>query len=73
MLRGIYKYVCKDCGHKFYGADIELNATVESVPVKCPECGSFHTGMTGLPYPLSEIPDMGKDFFRGFGKDKNRK
>ena len=53
MLRGIYKYVCKDCGHKFYGADIELNATVESVPVKCPECGSFHTRMTGLPYPLN--------------------
>ena len=49
MLRGIYKYVCKDCGHKFYGADIELNATVESVPVECPECGSFHTRMTGLP------------------------
>ena len=36
MLRGLYKYVCKDCGHKFIGADIELNATAASVPVKFP-------------------------------------
>ena len=43
MLRGITTFVCKDCGHKFKGLDIEDNATINSMPVKCPKCGSMHT------------------------------
>ena len=73
MLRGLYKYVCKDCGHKFIGADIELNATAVSVPVKCPKCGSVNTSSTGLPYPLCEIPDMCRNFFRRMGKSQEGK
>lgn len=58
MLRGVYKYVCADCGHEFIGADIEWLATVASQPVKCPKCGSYHTGTASL---LSQI----KFFFGG--------
>ena len=52
MIRGLYKYVCKDCGHKFIGADIELNATAASMPVKCPKCGSINTYRGLLPYHI---------------------
>lgn len=47
MDRGLYKYVCKDCGHEFVGVDMELNCTAESAPVKCPKCGSLNTSVTG--------------------------
>lgn len=40
MLRGFVGYKCKKCGHKFVGPDIELNATVDSMPVICPKCGN---------------------------------
>jgi DNA-directed RNA polymerase subunit RPC12/RpoP len=43
MVRGIKTFVCKDCGHKFIGVDIEDNATINSMPIKCPKCGSMHT------------------------------
>ena len=43
MVRGIKTFVCKDCGHKLIGLDIEGNATINSMPVKCPKCGSWHT------------------------------
>ncbi len=43
MLRGTTTFVCDNCGHKFEGMDIELNATVLSQPLKCPNCGSYHT------------------------------
>ncbi len=43
MVRNTEKYVCKDCGHKFIGMDIEWNGTADSYPVKCPKCGSLHT------------------------------
>lgn len=43
MFRGMTKFVCDDCGHKFKGMDCEYCATVFTVPVKCPECGSWHT------------------------------
>lgn len=43
MLRGITTFVCKDCGHTFKGLDIEDNATIYSMPMKCPKCGSMHT------------------------------
>lgn len=48
MVRYIGKYVCKDCGYQFIGADIEWNATAASYPVKCPNCGSFHTAPRNL-------------------------
>lgn len=47
MDRGLYKYVCKDCGHEFVGVDMELNCTAKSAPVKCPKCGSLKTHITG--------------------------
>lgn len=43
MYRGMRKFVCDDCGHKFEGMDCEYQATAFSAPVKCPECGSWHT------------------------------
>lgn len=43
MFRGMTTFVCDNCGHKFKGMDMEWNATVFSIPQKCPECGSYHT------------------------------
>lgn len=39
MLRRVKWVTCPHCGHKFMAADIEDNATVESMPVYCPKCG----------------------------------
>ncbi len=49
MIRGFYKCTCKDCGHKFIGADVEYMCTAASAPVKCPKCGSLNTKMGILP------------------------
>lgn len=43
MIRGTRTFVCDDCGHKFKGMDIEWCATALSQPLKCPNCGSYHT------------------------------
>lgn len=43
MIRGTKTFVCDDCGHKFKGMDIEWCATALSQPLKCPNCGSYHT------------------------------
>ena len=43
MFRGMKTFVCDNCGHRFKGMDIELRATVLSQPMKCPNCGSYHT------------------------------
>lgn len=43
MVRYIGKYICMDCRHRFIGMDIEWSATAASYPVRCPNCGSFHT------------------------------
>ena len=43
MFRGMTNFVCDNCGHKFKGMDIEWCATVLSQPMKCPNCGSYHT------------------------------
>lgn len=43
MLRGMITFVCDCCGHKFKGMNFEWNATVMSQPLKCPQCGSYHT------------------------------
>lgn len=39
MLRGFKKVRCPHCGHVFIMADIEDNATAESMPVHCTKCG----------------------------------
>ncbi len=52
MIRGFYKYTCKDCGYKFIGADMEWNATIASYPVKCPKCGSLNTKRGIIPVKL---------------------
>ena len=41
MIRGFVKTKCPECGHVFLAPDIEDNATVYSVPVKCPKCGAM--------------------------------
>ena len=43
MIRGTKTFVCDDCGHKLKGMDIEWCATALSQPMKCPNCGSYHT------------------------------
>ena len=43
MVRYVGKYVCKDCGYKFIGMDMEWNCTAASYPVRCPNCGSPRT------------------------------
>ena len=43
MYRGTTTFVCKYCGHKFEGLDIEDYATVESMPMPCPKCGHMST------------------------------
>lgn len=39
MLRGTTTFKCEKCGHKFVGPDMELEATVLTAPLTCPECG----------------------------------
>ena len=43
MFRGITLFKCTQCGKRFIGLDIELAATVYSMPLKCPKCGSIRT------------------------------
>lgn len=38
MLRGEYYCICPACWHVFKGLDIEVDATVKSMPVHCPKC-----------------------------------
>lgn len=40
MVRGEYYCICPACWHVFKGLDIEVNATVKSMPVHCPKCGA---------------------------------
>lgn len=48
MLRGMTTFVCDNCGHKFKAPDIEWQATAMSQPMKCPQCGSWHTRPASL-------------------------
>lgn len=43
MLRGFRLFKCDECKHKFKAIDIELMATVWSMPQPCPKCKSKHT------------------------------
>ena len=40
MLRGFVTTKCPYCGHIFRAPDIEYNATVLSMPVRCRNCGN---------------------------------
>jgi DNA-directed RNA polymerase subunit RPC12/RpoP len=51
-------FVCDNCGHRFKGADIELWATAYSQPLRCPNCGSYHTCPNGS--SKSEYRDIWK-------------
>lgn len=48
MLRGTTKFVCDNCGNKFVSLDVEYMATTLSAPIKCPQCGSYHTMPGGI-------------------------
>lgn len=43
MLRGMIKFKCDACGHKFVAPDIEYMASAFSTPQPCPQCQSRHT------------------------------
>ena len=60
MDRGIYKYKCSDCGHEFFGVDMELN------------CGSLKTHITGS-LLFDMYKEACKEFFRNMWKRKKSK
>lgn len=43
MYRGITTFNCTNCGHEFKSHDIEYRMLPESVPQRCPKCGSVRT------------------------------
>lgn len=43
MYRGQTLFKCTQCGKRFWGPDIELDATAFTEPCKCPQCGSIRT------------------------------
>lgn len=47
MLRGKTTYMCDTCGNIFEGLDIEDNATVGTMPMRCPKCGAKCLPMKG--------------------------
>jgi len=53
MIRGKRIFKCTECGEKFRADDIELNATVLSVPQPCPHCQSIRT----MPWSLLSCLD----------------
>ncbi len=58
MLRGYRTFKCPKCGHKFVGPDMELRATVDTMPLSCPKCGH------GKCLPSTSIVDAIKDCFK---------
>ena len=48
MLRGLTLFKCTQCGKRFIGLDMEYAATVYTMPLKCPKCGSVRTRPSGL-------------------------
>lgn len=71
MIRGMYEYVCKDCGNKFIGADVEYLATAASMPVKCPKCGGYNT-YPGWPFELILLKDRVKEIVGSFGSKSKK-
>ena len=43
MLRGVTRFKCDVYGHTLRAMDFEWQATVYTMPVPCPNCGSRHT------------------------------
>lgn len=64
MLRGMTTFVCDNCGHKFKAMDIEWQATALSQPMRCPQCGSWHT----LP---SSLFGLNKSVYRQIWKQRD--
>lgn len=58
MIRGITLFRCTKCGKIFSAPDIELNATIYSVPQPCKRCGSIRT------YPLSLLSFLFKSSYK---------
>lgn len=54
MIRRKRIFECTECGEKFRADDIELNATVLSVPQPCPHCQSIRTMPWGFMSFLSK-------------------
>ncbi len=55
MMRGFREFKCDECGNTFTAMDIEWNATVLSMPQKCPKCGSMHTMPASLGSLLGKL------------------
>jgi DNA-directed RNA polymerase subunit RPC12/RpoP len=59
MLRKVKKIKCPRCGHSFLALDIEDNASVSSVVIRCPKCGKVvdfeWTGISGFLRRLKEL------------------
>lgn len=58
MFRGVIQFKCDKCGSRFKAPDIEYNATVLSMPQRCPKCGSRHT------YPASMLSFFSKSTYK---------
>ena len=58
MLRGVTRFKCDVYGHTFRSMDFEWQATVYTMPVPCPNCGSRHT------IPKSLLSFMEKGAYR---------
>lgn len=43
MVTGILLFYCSECHNRFMGVAAEWCATAFTAPVKCPNCGSWHT------------------------------
>ena len=42
MVNGITEYKCDKCGNHFLAPDTEFHGSALSVPMPCPQCGSWH-------------------------------
>ena len=48
MTTGIRLFYCSECGKRFLSVACEWCATAFVAPVKCPQCGSWHTRLWSL-------------------------
>ena len=54
MIRGKTIFICTKCKKFFIAADIEYCASVFSVPMPCPRCGSIRT----MPFSLFYVHQL---------------
>lgn len=73
MIKGVTKFKCDECGHKFDALAIEWQATAFTAPSRCPQCGSMHTypvgGLSGL-FGLSKPNPFYKEIWRQYDDNK---